>query len=261
MKIAISGKGGVGKTLLASMLSKIFAESGYSVIAIDADPDSNLAANLGFPQAEEITPISEMKELVEERTGAKPGKTEIYFKLNPKVDDLPEKYCREHNGIKLMVMGQVKRGGSGCYCPENVLLQALVNHLLLARNEVVILDMEAGIEHLGRGTARAVDKLIVVVEPGRRSLETACRIGKLAQDIGLQNVAVVGNKIRSKSEKEFLISNLPGFEFLSFIPYDQAIVDADLANLPILDSSQRIMAAVKDIYQALLPTAEAPVTN
>lgn len=257
MKVAISGKGGVGKTLLAALLSKAFVDSGYSVLAIDADPDSNLAATLGFPQAEEITPISEMKELVEERTGARPGKTDIYFKLNPQVDDLPEKYWRQHEGVKLMVMGQVKRGGSGCYCPENVLLQALVNHLLLARNEVVILDMEAGIEHLGRATAEAVDKLIIVVEPGRRSIETADRIGKLAQDIGLQNIAVVGNKIRSQSDREFLVSSLPGFEFLGFIPYDQALVDADLANLPILDSSQPIKAAVMDIYQALLSTAEA----
>jgi len=252
MKIAVSGKGGVGKTLLVSMLSKIFVESGYSVIAIDADPDANLAATLGFPQAEGIIPISKMSDLIEERTGARPGKTEIYFKLNPKVDDLPEKYCRGHNGIKLMVMGQVKQGGSGCYCPEHVLLQALVSHLLLARNEVVILDMEAGIEHLGRATAKAVDKLIVVVEPGRRSVETAYHISKLAQDIGLQNIAVVGNKVRSQSDIEFLVSGLPGFEFLGFIPYDQALVDADLANLPVLDSSQLIMTAVKDIHQALL---------
>ena len=261
MKIAIIGKGGVGKTLLASMLAKIFAESGYSVIAIDADPDANLAATLGFPYPEQITPISEMDDLIEKRTGARPGKAEIYFKLNPKVDDLPEKYCREHNGIKLMVMGQVKRGGSGCYCPENVLLQALVNHLLLARNEVIILDMEAGIEHLGRATAKAVDKLMVVVEPGRRSIETALNIARLATEIGLQNIAVVGNKIRNQSDREFLISNLPGFKFLGFIPYDQALVDADLANLPILDSSQPIIAAVKDIYQATLSTAEVPGTN
>jgi len=252
MKIAVSGKGGVGKTLLVSMLSKTFVNSGYSVLAIDADPDSNLAATLGFPQAEEITPVSEMKELVEERTGARPGKTDIYFKLNPQVDDLPEKYWRQHEGVKLMVMGQVKRGGSGCYCPESVLLQALVNHLLLTRNEVVILDMEAGIEHLGRATAKAVDKLIVVVEPGRRSVETAYHVSKLAQDIGLQNIAVVGNKVRSQPEREFLISSLPDFEFLGFIPYDQALVDADLANIPILDSSQQIIAAVRDIYQALL---------
>ncbi len=253
MKIAISGKGGTGKTILASLLSRVFAEAGYSVLAIDADPDANLAATLGFPQAERITPISEMKSLIEERTGARPGGS--FFKLNPKVDDLPEKYCLEDKGIRLMVMGELKKGGSGCYCSENVLLQALVSHLLLERDEVVILDMEAGIEHLGRATARAVDKLIIVVEPSRRSVETAYKIDKLAQDIGLSNIAVVGNKLRSQSEKEFLISSLPGFEFLGFIPYDQALVDADLANLPLADSSQQIITEVRNIYQALLSTA------
>ena len=256
MKIAISGKGGVGKTLLTALLSKIFTEFGYSVIAIDADPDANLAATLGFPHPEKITPISEMSALIEERTGARPGQAATYFRLNPKVDDLPEKYCQEYNGIRLMIMGRIKKGGSGCYCPENALLRALITHLLLARDEVVILDMEAGIEHLGRATARAVDKLIVVVEPGRRSVETAYKIGKLAQDIGLQNIAVVGNKIRSQPEKEFLISSLSGFEFLGFIPYDQAIVDADLANLPLLDSSQQIITEVRSIFKALLSTAQ-----
>jgi len=252
MKIAISGKGGVGKTLLASLLSKTFAESGYAVLAIDADPDANLAATLGFPHADKITPISEMSELIEERTGAQPGQGGSFFKLNPRVDDLPEKYSKQFNGIRLMIMGRIKKGGTGCYCPENTLLQALVTHLLLARDEVVILDMEAGIEHLGRATARAVDKLIVVVEPGRRSIEAAYKINELAKDIGVQNIAIVGNKIRSQAEKEFMISSLPGFNFLGFTPYDQAIVDADLANLPLVDSSQQVLAEVRSIYQALL---------
>ncbi len=252
MKIAISGKGGVGKTLLASILSRIFAEFGYSVLVVDADPDVNLAATLGFPHPEKIVPISEMKDLIAERTGARPGRTEVYFKLNPKVDDLPEKYWQELNGIKLMIMGRTKKGGGGCYCSENVLLKALINHLLLARNEVIVMDMEAGIEHLGRATASAVDKLIVVVEPGRRSIETAYKINKLAQDIGLQNVAVVGNKLRSQSDKEFIISSLPGFEFLGFIPYDQAIVEADLANLPLLDASPQVTNEAKNIYHKLV---------
>ncbi len=260
MKIAISGKGGVGKTLLASLLSKTFAESGYSVLAIDGDPDANLAANLGFPHPDEITPISELSDLIEERTGARPGQSAPFFKLNPKVDDLPEKYSAKHVGIKLMVMGRIKRGGTGCYCPEGALLQALLTHLLVQRDEVVILDMEAGIEHLARGTAKAVDKLIVVVEPSRRSIETAYRICKLARDIGLQNIAVVGNKIKSQSEKEFLVSSLPNLEFLGFVPYDQAVVDADLANLPLLDSSQPIIAEVKNIYQALVSRAQVPST-
>jgi len=242
MKIAISGKGGVGKTLLSALLSKIFTESGYSVIAIDADPDSNLAATLGFPHPEKISPISEMSDLIEERTGAK-------------VDDLPEKYSLEHNGIRLMVMGRIKRGGTGCYCPEGALLQALLSHLLLERDEVVILDMEAGIEHLARGTAKAVDKLIVVIEPGRRSLETADRIGKLAKDIGLHNIVLVGNKLRSQDDEKFLISSLPSFEFLGFIPYDQAVVDADLANRSVIDASLQVISEVRNIYQALISAA------
>ena len=257
MKIAISGKGGVGKTTLASLLSKVFAEEGYSVIAIDADPNSNLAATLGIPNPEDITPISEMSTLIEERTGAKPGKVGSFFKVNPKVDDLPEKYSFKYNGVRLMVMGRIKQGGSGCYCPENALLQALVTHLLLGRDEVVIMDMEAGVEHLGRATAKAVDRLIVVVEPGRRSVETARRIKKLAEEIGLHNIAAVGSKIRSQSERDFLTSSLPDFEFLGFLPYDQAIVDADLAGRPLFESSPKIVDEVRNIYKALLATAQA----
>jgi len=256
MKIAISGKGGVGKTLLTALLSKVFAESGYSVLAIDADPDSNLAATVGFSQPEKITPISEMSDLIEERTGARPGSRVSFFKLNPKVDDLPEKFWLEYNGIKLMVMGRMKKGGSGCYCPENALLQALTSHLLLDRDELVIMDMEAGIEHLGRATAKAVDKLIIVVEPGRRSIETAYKIKELAQDFGLHNISVVGNKIRGQSDKEFLVSSLPGFDFLGFIPYDQALVEADIGNRPLLNSSQQINSEVKNIYHALISTIQ-----
>ena len=261
MKIAISGKGGVGKTLLSSLLSKIFADSGFSVIAIDADPDANLAATLGFPDAEQLIPISEMSELIEERTGAKPGESAPYFKLNPKVDDIPEKYALKHDGIRLMRMGRLKRGGSGCYCPENALLQALMSHLLVARNEVIILDMEAGIEHLGRGTAKMVDKLIVVVEPGRRSIETAINIRKLASEIGLKNIGIVGNKMRSQSDREFLKSNLSDFDILGFIPFDQAVVDADLANLPLLEATLQVKEAVKEIYKSLLAGAKKSSEN
>ncbi|MEE9583740.1 MAG: carbon monoxide dehydrogenase accessory protein CooC [Dehalococcoidales bacterium] len=257
MKIAISGKGGTGKTLLASLLARTFATSGYSVIAIDADPDANLAATLGFPDAEEVTPISEMKKLIEERTETKPSQAGLYFKINPRVDDIPDKYSLKHDGIRLLVMGAVKKGGSGCYCPENTLLAALMAHLLIARDEVVILDMAAGIEHLGRGTARAVDRLIIVVEPGRGSIETARRIDKLAQDIGLKNVAVVGNKVHSQREIDFITSGLKGFEFLGFIPYDPALVQAEIDNRPLLEASQGITSAVKGIYNKLTSTVEA----
>ena len=254
MKLAISGKGGVGKTLLAALLSKEYARNGYSVLAIDADPDTNLASALGFSHPDEITPISEMKELIEERTGVKAGQAGSLFKLNPRVDDIPDKFAKKIDGIRLMVMGRVKKGGSGCYCAENTLLQALIVHLLVARNEVVILDMAAGIEHLGRATAKAVDKLIVVVEPGKKSLETAFRIKKLAQDIGLSQIAAVGNKVRGPADQKFIVTNLTEFEFLGFIPYDTAIIDAEISNVQSLEVSQPVTDEVKNIYTKLLQT-------
>ena len=258
MKIAVSGKGGVGKTMLVSLLSTILSKSGYSVLAIDADPNTTLANALGFPHPEKITPISEMADLIEERTGARPGQAAPYFKLNPKVDDIPEKYWVEHDGIKLMIMGRLKKGGSGCYCPENALLEALVAHLLLQRDEVVIMDMEAGVEHLGRATAGAVDKMIIVVEPGKGSIETAYRIRELAKDIGLENIKVVANKIRSKQDRDFLISAMPDFEFLGFISYDQSIIEADLAGSPLINLSQRVMEEVRSIA-ARLSNGEAKI--
>lgn len=260
MKIAISGKGGVGKTLLASLLSRALAAAGYSVLAIDADPDANLAANLGFPDPDAITPISEMDDLIEERTGARPGQAGAFFKLNPRVDDLADTYAVEHDGIRLMVMGRIKRGGTGCYCAEGVLLQALLAHLLLQRGEAVILDMEAGIEHLARGTARAVDRLIVVVEPGRRSIETASRIQRLAEDIGLSRIAVVANKLRDDAEKEFVMQSLPGVEFLGFLPYDEDLVRADLSGEPLHTASRVISGRVQEICQALTSARTGPTS-
>src|SRR4030066_571197 len=188
MKIAISGKGGVGKTTFASFLIRAFAEEGKKVLAIDADPDANLAQALGIPHSPDIVPISDMKELIEERTETKLGTMGFFFKLNPKVDDLPDKLSIKIDNIKLMVLGGVKKGGAGCICPESTLLKNLVRYIVLAREEVIVLDMEAGLEHRGRGTAMAVDRLIVVVEPGRRSIETAYQIQRLANHIGLKTL-------------------------------------------------------------------------
>ena len=251
MKIAISGKGGVGKTTFASFLIKALADSGMKVLAIDADPDANLAQALGVKKGAKIVPISEMKEIIEERTDAKIGSMGSFFKLNPKVDDLPDKLSIKINGIKLMVLGGVKTGGSGCICPESTLLKALVRHIVLARNEAVVLDMEAGLEHLGRGTAMSVDRLIVVVEPGRRSVETAHHIRKLAGDIGLTKLGFVGNKIRAEADKDFLIKAMPDFEFLGFIPFASDIIEADLKGKPPFETDQIGMAAVKEMIEKL----------
>lgn len=251
MKIAISGKGGVGKTTFASFLVRALADRGIRVLAIDADPDANLAQALGVKGSEDIVPISEMKQLIEERTETKLGTMGGFFKLNPKVDDLPEKLSVELDGIKVMVLGGVKKGGAGCICPESTLLKNLVRHLVLARDEAVVLDMEAGLEHLGRGTAMAVDRLVVVVEPGRRSIETAHQIQKLAGDIGLKKISLLGNKIRSEKDKEFLVSNMPDFQFLGFIPFRGDIIEADLEGLPPFEKDPDGLEAVKGMIEKL----------
>jgi len=204
MKIAVSGKGGVGKTTFSALLIRALNDEGKHVLAIDADPDANLAAAVGIEGAEAITPISEMKDLIFERTEARPGTVGGYFKLNPTVDELPETLSARLENIKLMRLGGVKKGGAGCICPESTLLRALVSHVVLARDEFVVMDMEAGIEHLGRATAQSVDRLIVVVEPGRRSIDTARNIQRLASEIRLTNLALVGNKIRGDGDREFL---------------------------------------------------------
>lgn len=247
MKIAVSGKGGVGKTTFSSFLIKALAEDGKKVLAIDADPDANLAQALGVDKEAEITPISEMKEIIEERTEAKTGTMGSFFKLNPKVDDLPEKLSINLDNIRLMVLGGVKTGGGGCICPESTMLKALVRHIVLARDEAVVLDMEAGLEHLGRGTAMAVDRLVVVVEPGRRSVETAHHILKLAGEIGLKKLSFVGNKIRSEKDKEFFYKYMPDFDFLGFIPFSGEIIEADLEGRPPFEKDGEGLSAVKEM--------------
>jgi CO dehydrogenase maturation factor len=251
MKIAVSGKGGVGKTTFSSLLIRTLNAEGKHVLAIDADPDANLASAIGIDKSETITPIADMKDLIFERTEARPGSIGGFFKLNPKVDDLPDALSIRYENIKLMRLGGVKKGGAGCICPESTLLKALVTHIVLARDEVVVMDMEAGIEHLGRGTAQAVDKLLVVVEPGRRSIDTAGHIRTLAAEIGLAQIAVIGNKIRGLKDEDFLKKHLPDFEYLGSIPYDDSLIEADLAGNAPYDTASHSKEAVGEIVQKL----------
>jgi len=225
LKLAITGKGGVGKTTLAATLALLFSKDDDRVIAIDADPDSNLAATLGFPEPEKIVPLVDMKELISERTEVQSGGFGSYFKLNPKVDDIPERYGPEYQGVRLLAMGGGRKGGSGCFCPESAFLRSLLAHLLIGREDVVILDMEAGIEHLTRGTAQGVDALIVVVEPGKRSVETAFRIKELASDLNIGNLFVVGNKVRDHSDADFIREHISDLDLLGLIAYDREMED------------------------------------
>jgi CO dehydrogenase maturation factor len=251
MKIAVSGKGGVGKTTLVAAMAKLFADEGRKVIAIDADPDTNLASALGIRDADKITPLVEMKELIKERTGATSDEYGKFFKMNPTVNDLPEKYSISNNGLKLMTLGTIKRGGSGCACPEGVMLKALLNHLILQRDEVVIVDMEAGIEHLGRASIRAVTALIVVVEPGKRSIHTAFQIKKLAGDLGIKIIYAVGNKVMNDTHEEFLKNELSDIPLLGTISYNSKLIESDLKGEAAFSNNEQLLSEVKEVITKL----------
>ncbi len=253
MKIAVTGKGGVGKTTLASLLAYTFGAQGFQVLAIDADPSPCLADALGFPKelVKGLTPIAEMEELISERTGAKPGTYGGFFKLNPQVDDIPDRFSVLHRGIRLLELGAVEQGGSGCICAESVLLRQLVSQILLRRNEVVLLDMYAGVEHLGRSTADAVDAMLVVVEPTARSLGTAAQIRQLAGDLHIQKLYLVGNKVQSQADCEFVKANSPGLPVIGFLSADPAVLVADREGKPVYDLAPKLVEETRAIINAI----------
>lgn len=252
-KLAITGKGGVGKTTLTALLSYVYAQRGEDVIAIDADPAGNLGLAFGLTAAldAKLKPIAEMEDLIYERTGAQPGTIGGWFKLNPRVDDIPENFSITHRGVRLLRLGTVRGGGAGCLCPENALLKALVTHLLLRGGQTLILDMEAGVEHLGRGTAGSVDAFIIVVEPGLRSLGTAEQIRYLASEIGIKRIFVVANKTRGPEDEEFVRQHVDGLPLLGSLPFSASAVAADQQGLAVFDQAPELLAAAERIARAL----------
>ena len=254
MKLAITGKGGVGKTTLSALLAQAYADAGRQVLAVDADPSPCLAGALGFPPElrAKLHPIAEMDALIEERTGAKPGTMGGFFTLNPRVDDIPERFSVTHQGVRLLEMGSVDMGGSGCICPESAMLKTLFTHLLFRKDDVLILDMYAGVEHLGRATVDFVDAMIVVVEPTRRSLGTAEQIKRLAHDIGLNRLWLVGNKVRNEEEATFLRSETPGLPVLGFLHADLAVQEADRLGIPVYQHVPALRQAANEMAQKIV---------
>ena len=227
--MAITGKGGVGKTTIAGILAHMAKKAGKTVLAVDADPDANLAAALGVPESQRksIIPISQQADLIEERTGAKLKQFGQMFKLNPDVSDVSDRFGYRFEGMSILVLGAIAAGGSGCACPENVFLRHLLSHVILYRDEFVLVDMEAGIEHLGRGTAKGIDLMIVVVEPSLSSMATALSIVQLGKEIGIFDFYIVGNKISSESDKTFIREALKDNYPLDFIPNSEIIKEAE----------------------------------
>ncbi len=253
MKLAITGKGGVGKTTISSTLARYYADQGKTVFAVDADPDANLSVAIGMEMEEalEFTPIAEMKDLVIERTGAKPGTIGGFFKLNPRVDDLPETLAREVNGVKVMVMGGIDHGGTGCVCPESALVRTMMRHLVVDRDDVVIMDMEAGIEHLARSTAEGMDALVIVVEPGMRSVQTAKTISRLAKDIGVERLFIVVNKVRDEEEAKRIEAAVPGIPVLGYVSESAATREADLSGQSAYDKDPQLVEKVSELAKRL----------
>ncbi len=254
MKLAVTGKGGTGKTTIAGLLAHYFNDDGYRVLAVDADPDANLASALGIPaeKVSSIVPISEQRQLIKERTGASPGQFGQLFKMNPTVEDIPEKFCLDYRGIRLLVMGAVRKGGNGCACPENVLLRHLLSEIILNREEVVIVDMEAGIEHLGRATARSVDKMLIIVEPGTRSLKTAQTIMDLAKDIDVLSLGIIGNKIQDEEQKKWLSRQFSPDHILGMLSYHEVIREADLMQQPLIELLDgKLKSEMDQLHRAL----------
>jgi len=257
MKIAVTGKGGVGKTTFSAVLARLYAAEGQKVLCADVDPDANLGLALGFSEEElaKITPISDMKELIRERTNA--DEFEKFFKINPKVDDLPDMLASEINGVKLLLMGTVKSGGAGCVCPEHVMLKRLLTHLIVGRDDVVIMDMEAGLEHLARGTTDWVDRFIVVVEPGARSIQTYHSVKRLAADLGVHQVSVVANKVRDEADEEFIREAVPADDLLGMIHYSGHVADADRRCASPYDMASDAVEEIRRIKEKIDITASA----
>lgn len=259
LKIAVSGKGGVGKTTVAGILARLLGREGKEVLVIDADPASTLASAVGVSdnQLAQITPLSTMLDLIEERTGVKPGAGYGgMFRLNPRVDDIAERFAVEgKDGVKLLVLGTIRKGGEGCYCPESALLKSLLKHLILEKDQYLIMDMEAGLEHLGRASSRNMDLMLVVVEPGMRSVDIALRIRDLASEIGIRKMAAVINKSVDREGSEIIREQLEkaGLPVVSVIPYSQAMIEADLKGISPMDvdGADEVIRAIDEIRKIL----------
>lgn len=261
MKIAVAGKGGVGKTTVAGTLARLLAQDGMKILAVDADPSYTLWSAIGIPAdiAAKIVPLTENEELVEERLQIKevgPTSTGV-FKLNPRVDDLAEKFAiKGPDNVYLLVAGTVDLGGSGCMCPSATLLKTLMRHLVIGTDEAFIMDMDAGVENLGRGTTRGMDALLVVAEPGRRSLDILGKIKKLAADIGVGKVFAVGNKVVTPEDEEMIRERVEaeGIPLLGVVPLDETIRKADRKGMaPIdLDPNSSGMMAIRRIKEQLI---------
>ena len=252
VKIAIGGKGGVGKTTVCAVWAQLFAEDGFDVLAIDADPNTNLASAFGVPSEQSPEPLINMKQLIAQRTGTGKDTVGAYFRLNPKVSDLPQEYWLEVSGLKLLVLGAITQAGAGCACPEGAFLKALLTHTILQRQELVLVDLAAGVEFMGRASIQGIDALVVVVEPGRRSIETAIDIARMAKELGIKQAAAIVNKITDTGQVEAIKAKLTNITILADIEYSPAVQEADLQQRSVFHADVELVGALKDAKNKLM---------
>ncbi|MDP6379785.1 MAG: AAA family ATPase [Phycisphaerae bacterium] len=251
MKIAVSGKGGVGKTTVCAIWSRLFAQDGHKVLAVDADPDSNLASALGLPEDKVPQPLINMEELIEERTGAKVDSVGQYFRLNPHVADLPDKFSVDVGGLRLLVVGAIERAGEGCACPQGAFLKALLSYTILRREEVLLVDLAAGLEFMGRASVQGIDALVTVVEPGSRSFSTAAAIARMGREMGIGLIAAIANKVADPTQVDIIREQLKPVPLLGYLPYSAAMQEADLKGLPVDQADAEIIERLREAKQRL----------
>jgi len=247
LKIAIGGKGGVGKTTVCAIWAQLFVKSGFDVLAIDADPNITLASAFGIASEQCPEPLTSMKKLIAERTGTTKDAVGTYFKMNPKVSDLPEKYSLDINGLKLLILGAITQGGAGCACPEGAFLKALLTHSILQRQELVLVDLAAGVEFLGRASIQGIDAFISIVEPGGRSIETANNTNKMAKDLGIDCIGTIANKVTESAQVEMIKSQLIDTTLLGTLGYSRHLQEADLKRAAIFEADVEV---TKQLEQA-----------
>ncbi|UCG50051.1 MAG: AAA family ATPase [Phycisphaerales bacterium] len=257
IRIAVGGKGGVGKTTVCAILAQLLVEAGYDVLAVDADPDTNLCSAFGIGPEESPEPLIRMKQLIAERTAADQDNMGAYFRLNPRVGDLPQRYWYRIRGLKLLVLGGITRAGTGCACAEGAFLRAMLNHTILGRNEAVLVDLDAGLECMGRSSIQGIDVLVIVVEPGGRSIETALKIAKMARELGTKRVLAIVNKITESSQAATVGRRLAEIPVLANIRYDYAVQQADLKRSNVFYAGTQIVDELRCTLSALTDPAVA----